>query len=228
VTEPYVIAKLSDLEIKTAPDAPRWATIRASLGIGAFGINAWTSERVDQELIGEHDEVGPRAGRHEELYFVAAGHALFTVDGDEIDAPEGTFVFVRDPTTKRKAVAKEEETTILVAGGRAGAAFEPSQWERSARALGFWGTGEFDKAVAELRAVAEQHPGDGGVLYNLACAESMDGQAADAVAHLRRAIELDSSFRELAENDSDFDPIRDDPEFASAVAGQPDSGGSGP
>ena len=227
MTEPYAIAKLSDVEIKTAPDAARWATIRVSLGIQAFGINAWTSERADQDIIGEHDEIGPRAGRHEELYYVAEGHAVFTVDGDEIEAPEGTFVFVRDPTTKRKAVAKDERTTILVAGAQAGAAFEPSEWERSARALGFWGTGEFDKAVAELRAVAEEHPEDGGVLYNLACAESMDGQAADAVTHLRRAIELDSGFRELAEKDSDFDPIREDPDFVSAIAGQPDPGGSG-
>lgn len=82
--------------------------------------------------------------------------------------------------------------------------------------------------MTELRAVAEQHPEDGGVLYNLACAESMDGQAAVAFTHLRRAIELDPSFRELAEKDSDFDPIREDPDFVSAVAGQPDTGGSGP
>jgi tetratricopeptide (TPR) repeat protein len=228
VTEPFATARISDLEIKTGPDAARWATIRASLGIQAFGVNAWTSERAGQELIGEHDEVGPRGGRHEELYYVADGHAVFTVEGDEIDGPEGTFVFVQDPAAKRKAVAKDERTTILVAGARAGVAFEPSPWERSARALGFWGTGEFDKAVAELRAVAEQHPDDGGVLYNLACAESMDGQAAEAVTHLRQAIKRDPSFREVAEKDSDFDPIRDSPEFASAVAGQPDPGGSSP
>jgi tetratricopeptide (TPR) repeat protein len=227
VTKLYELASISDLEIKTSPEAPRWATIRVSLGIQAFGVNAWTSEKAEQEVIGEHDEVGPRSGQHEELYFVAAGHALFTVDGDEIDAPAGTFVFVRDPHAKRKAVAKDERTTILVAGAEAGAVFEPSAWEHSARALRYWGTGEFDKAVAELSAVTEKHPEEAGVLYNLACAESMDGRTADAVTHLRRAIELDSSFRELAEKDSDFDPIRDDPEFASTVAGQPDTGGSG-
>lgn len=125
MTEPYMIEKLSDLRIKTAPDAPLWATIRVSLGIQAFGINAWTSEHADQNIIGEHDEVGPRGGRHEELYYVAEGHAVFTVDGDEIDAPEGTFVFVRDPTVKRKAVAKDERTTILAAGARAGKSSRP-------------------------------------------------------------------------------------------------------
>jgi tetratricopeptide (TPR) repeat protein len=226
VTEPYQVAKLSDLGIKTGPEAPRWATVRVSLGIQAFGVNAHTSERIDQEVIGEHDELGPHSGRHEELYFVADGHAVFTVNGDEIDAPAGTFVFVRDPAAKRRAVAREERTTILVAGARAGAAFEPSTWERSARALGYWGTKEFDKAVAELSAVAEKHPDDAGVLYNLACAESMAGRAEEAVTHLRRAIELDSSFREHAGKDSDFDPIREEPAFASAIAREPDTGGS--
>jgi tetratricopeptide (TPR) repeat protein len=226
VTEPYKVSNISDLEIKTAPDAPRWATIRVSLGIQAFGVNALTSERVGHELIGEHDEMGPRAGRHEELYYVMDGHATFTVDGDEIDAPAGTFVFVRDPAAKRKAVSKEERTTIVVAGGPPGAAFEPSTWERSARALRYWGTGEFDKAVTELSAVSEEYPDDATVIYNLACAESMSGQPIQAIAHLTRAIDLDPSFRELAQKDSDFDPIRDDAGFASAVAGEPDSGGS--
>jgi tetratricopeptide (TPR) repeat protein len=226
MTEPYEVASLSELEIKTGPEAPRWATIRVSLGITAFGVNAWTSERVDQEVIGEHDEVGPRAGRHEELYYVASGHARFTVDGDEIDAPAGTFVFVRDPAAKRKVVSKEEETRILVAGAQPGVAFEPSTWERSARALGYWGTGEFDKAVAELGAAAGEHPEDAGVLYNLACAESRAGRSTDALAHLREAVELDTSFGELAEKDSDFESIREDPEFASAVAGKPKAGGA--
>ena len=29
------------------------------------------------------------------------GHAIFTVDGEEIDAPAGTIVFVRDPALLR-------------------------------------------------------------------------------------------------------------------------------
>jgi tetratricopeptide (TPR) repeat protein len=217
VSEPFQVTSLADLEIKTAPEAPRWATIRVSLGIQAFGVNAWSSERADQEIIGEHDEVGPRSGRHEELYFVADGHAVFTVDGEEIDAPAGTFVFVRDPGAKRKAVAREERTTILAAGGRPGSAFEPSTWERSARALGYWGTGEFDKAVAELSAVAEKHPDDAGVLYNLACAESMLGRTDDAVAHLERSTAGQDRFRELAKTDTDFDPIREDARFKKLV-----------
>ena len=37
------------------------------------------------------------------------GHALFTVDGEEIDAPAGTIVFVRDPALLRPA--EQQPTT---------------------------------------------------------------------------------------------------------------------
>lgn len=56
--------------------------MRHRLGIGAFGINAWTAQEAGQEIIGEHDELGPRAGNHEELYIVISGAATFTVDGE--------------------------------------------------------------------------------------------------------------------------------------------------
>jgi uncharacterized Ntn-hydrolase superfamily protein len=51
---------------------------------------------------------------------------------------------------------------------------------------------------------------DAPTLYNLACYESLAGRREDALAHLRRAVELDPSYRELAAGDSDFDPIRAD------------------
>ena len=56
--------------------------LRSELGIGAFGVNAVRAvvrrQRRDRP---EHDEVGPGADRHEELYLVLAGHAVFTVAG---------------------------------------------------------------------------------------------------------------------------------------------------
>lgn len=227
MTEPYVIAHISDLETKTSPEAPRWAPVRATFEIGAFGVNAFTSDRPDQEIIGEHDEVGPRAGRHEEVYFVSTGHARFTVDGEDVDAPAGTFVFVRDPAARRKAVAKEVGTTVVVAGGPRGKAFEPAQWERSAHALRHWETGDWEAAIADLAELYGRHPEDAGILYNLACAESLAGKRGDALEHLRQSVGLDPTFAALAGNDPDFKTIRGDPEF-SAVAGKADAGSLGP
>ena len=88
------------------------------LDIRSFGVNAYVAEEPGVDVIGEHDEVDEGAPQHEELYFVSEGHATFTVNGDEIDAPAGTFVFVRDPAATRKAVATEAGTTVLVIGSK--------------------------------------------------------------------------------------------------------------
>jgi uncharacterized Ntn-hydrolase superfamily protein len=81
-------------------------------------------------------------------------------------------------------------------------------WEAARRAYKFYERKEYGSAVEAMRIVLESRE-DPLVLYNLACYESLDGRADDALAHLRRAIELDPSYRQVAENDSDFDPIRE-------------------
>ena len=105
--------------------------MRRALGIKAFGVNAFTAD-AGGELIEEHDETGPNAGRHEELYVVIAGRARFTLDDATLDAPAGTLVFLPDPATRRYAVAEEPGTTVLAVGGKPGEAYEVSAWESSA------------------------------------------------------------------------------------------------
>jgi tetratricopeptide (TPR) repeat protein len=217
-------AKLTDMLIALGGGG-KTAFVRTHFGISAFGINAFAAGD-GEDLVSEHDELGERAGKHEELYFVATGNATFTVNGDEIDAPAGTFVFVRDPAAKRSAVATEADTAVVVIGGRPGEAFTPSAWERNAPALAYFGSKEYDKALEAFEQLLAETPDDAGVLYNLACAESLTGKRREALDHLQRSLELDETFRELAEKDSDFDAIRDDPEFASVVAGKVDAGGS--
>jgi tetratricopeptide (TPR) repeat protein len=217
VSEKFQVAKLSEIEIPSSNPSIGWAPIRRHLDVGSFGINAWTATEAGKDVIGEHDEVGPRAHRHEELYFVVKGRATFIVDGETIDAPAGTVVFVRDPAAKRRAVADEAGTTVLTVGGRPGEAFTPSAWERSAPALAFFATQEYEKAREALLEAHEEFPDDATVLFNLACAESLLGQADEAVDHLRQSIANDESFRELAQTDSDFDPIRDDSRFKELV-----------
>ena len=218
-------AKLTDLAVQLG-SGPRWAMVRSHFGISAFGVNAYVAGEPGVAVIGEHDELGNSAGHHEELYFVADGHAKFTVNGDEIDAPAGTFVFVRDPAAKRGAVATEAGTTVIIVGAKPGEAFTPSAWERSAPALTHFATHEYDKAIEEFERLRAETPDDAGLLYNLACAESLTGKKQEALGHLARAVELDPDFRDMAGKDSDFDAIRDEPEFASAVAGKPDAGSS--
>ena len=76
--------------------------IRRPLGVTAFGINAYTGDAEGDLVIEPHDELDPGGGRHEELYVVVTGHATFELDGDELDAPAGTLVFVQ-PEQHRSA-----------------------------------------------------------------------------------------------------------------------------
>jgi tetratricopeptide (TPR) repeat protein len=188
---------------------PHWIPVRRHFGIQAFGTNAWTGDE-GESVVGEHDEV---ATGHEELYVVVRGRATFTVAGDELEAPEGTIVFVRDPGVKRGAVAREAGTTIFTAGAKPGEAFQVSPWELWADVQPLYAAKEYDAAIEVLEQGREHHGDAPGLLYNLACCESLAGRRDAALEHLGRSIELDETFRALARDDADFDAIRDEPEF---------------
>jgi tetratricopeptide (TPR) repeat protein len=205
---------------------PSWAMVRTHFDIQSFGVNAYLAEEAGLRIIEEHDELGERAGGHEELYFVSSGRATFTINGDEIDAPAGTFVFVRDPAAKRTAVAEEAGTTIVIAGGKPGEAFAPSPWERNAEGFVHFANEDYDKAAETFEQFLTERPGDAGFLYNLACAESRLGRKDSALEHLRESVETEERYRADAATDPDFDAIRDDPEFL-AITGQADTAGAG-
>jgi tetratricopeptide (TPR) repeat protein len=195
---------------------PRWHMVRSVLGVEAFGVNAWRATEPGQELIGEHDELGEGAGGHEELYVVLSGHATFTVDGEAVEAPARTVVFVKEPSVRRSAVARDAGTTVLVVGARVGEPFAVSDWERSAEALRYWSSGEWDRALEVLERQHEEHPDNAGVLYNLACVEAKVGRGDSAIEHLAAAVALEPRFAAHAQTDADLDAVRDDPRFPPA------------
>jgi quercetin dioxygenase-like cupin family protein len=201
-----------------------WYRLRRELGVRAFGVNVYGAD-AGKRVIEEHDELGTAAGRHEELYVVLRGRARFELDGDVHAAPAGTAVFVRDPAVRRGAHAEEDGTLVLVAGGNPGHAYEVSIWEEAADAYPHWERGEYGRAVEILRGVVEKHPDTGLIVYNLACAETLNGEHDAALEHLARATALEERWREAARSDPDFDAVRDDPRFELAVAGK--TGASG-
>jgi tetratricopeptide (TPR) repeat protein len=190
-----------------------WHPVRRRLGIRAFGINAYSAEKIGGHVIEEHDESTSGAGGHEEAYVVVRGRATFTIGGETQDAPAGTIVFISDPALKRVAVAEEEDTLVLAIGGEPGHAFEVSPWESFFAAEPLLKAGRFDEGIALIEQALHEHPDNPSVLYNLACAESRAGRGADALAHLGQAVAINDKFVEYARRDPDFAPIRDDPAF---------------
>jgi uncharacterized Ntn-hydrolase superfamily protein len=82
-----------------------------------------------------------------------------------------------------------------------------ADWDVQRRAHAQYERGDAAAAADVLRA-ATAVKDEPMLFYNLACYESLAGRSEDAVAHLRRAVELDGSYRALAADDRDFDPIR--------------------
>lgn len=218
MSERFQLLRLDEVDGYADAGRPRWHMIRSVLGIESFGINAWRSTEAGQAIIGEHDELGQGAGGHEELYLVIAGRATFTVDGEPVPAPAGSLLYIKDPRARRSAIADEAATTILVIGGRPGAPFSVSPWERSAEALRFWTTEDWDRAIEVLEAQLAEDPGNANVLYNLACAESRDGRLDAALTHLARAVELEPRFAANAREDPDFAALHADERFLPFIA----------
>jgi hypothetical protein len=98
----------------------------------------------------------------------------------------------------------------------------PESIERSSPEL--WQAGElyaagrYQEAADRGRQALALFPGDGRLLYNVACCESLAGEAAHALDHLRRAIETWDGCRELARGDADFAAVRDHPAFVELTA----------
>jgi uncharacterized Ntn-hydrolase superfamily protein len=85
-----------------------------------------------------------------------------------------------------------------------------STWEAMRRANRHYEAKDFAAAVRVIRDARAEATDDALLLYNLACYESLAGFSDDAVTHVRQAVALDESYRALAAQDSDFDPIRAD------------------
>jgi quercetin dioxygenase-like cupin family protein len=207
----YTVARIDEIDELSDGRCP-FRPVRKHFGIMSFGVNTWTGKSAGDRIINEHDE----ADEHEELYLVQQGRATFELDGERVDAPAGTMVFVR-PGVKRTAFAEDAGTTIVAIGGTPGEVYEPSGFEVWLPLNPLYEAGKYAEAADRGRELIEEHPEYAGLLYNVACCESLAGRTADAIEHLRGAIERSERFRSFAAGDSDFDPIRDEPAFKELV-----------
>jgi hypothetical protein len=205
----WQVARLDDIERRDR-DIP----VREHLGIHAFGINAYTPGE-DGTLIGEHDEGG---SGQEELYIVVDGTATFEIDGETVDAPAGTYVFV-PPESKRKATG---DGTVLAVGGTVGEAYQALDWGEAWRfhrdSMTAYGEQRYADALEAVRSGLERVPDHPGLNYNYACFATLAGETDDETfVHLKRSVELHPAFGEQARKDDDFAAVRDDPRFEQAL-----------
>ena len=183
--------------------------VRHTLGFRPAGVNAWIADAGGQ-LVPPHEE----DSGNEELYVVVRGRATFTVGEETAEAPAGTLVSV-PPEVFRTAVAEEDDTIVFAVGGTVGEAFNPGGWDSFALADTYRRAGRLEEGRAIMKQLIAEKPEYWPTSYNAACFEALAGNADAAFEHLRRAKERDAEGRsqEYFREDSDLDPIRDDPRF---------------
>jgi mannose-6-phosphate isomerase-like protein (cupin superfamily) len=208
----YKVATIEDIEGVDYREDTSLRPVRHHLGITAFGTNGWVAENVGDRLMPSHEE----DPGNEELYVVVSGRARFEIDGEAVDAPAGTLVFCR-PEANRTAFAEEVGTTVLAVGSTVGEPYHGGGWEVWAQFHPQYEAGDYEGVIARARETLEES-GYAAPLYNLACCESLAGRKEDAIAHLAQAMERRPQLRELAKEDTDFDPIREEPGFRQLVA----------
>jgi hypothetical protein len=208
----YAVARLD--EIDTLPDERyRYRPVRHHFGITSFGVTAWVGAAAGDPIINEYDEDSEPA---EELFVVMSGRAIFQIEGEEVEAVPGTLVSTR-AGMRRTAVAAEPATTILAFDGAPGKAYDATGWELWAPLRPLYDRGEYIKLSARLEDLIAANPQYPMLVYNLACSESLSGHTAEAIDHVRRAAGASEKLRADAREDSDFDPIRDEPAFKDAI-----------
>ena len=178
----YRIAIIDDLQDIPYRQDTHMRPVRHHLGISAFGTNAWTAVNEGDRLLPEHREDEGT----EELYVVLRGRARFEIDGDTVDAPAGTLVFVGHESN-RTAFAEEAGTTVLAIGSTVGQPYEVGGWEVWAEFHPAYEAGDYDAVVDRARSTVEASE-YAAPLYNLACCEALAGRKEDAIGHLQVAF----------------------------------------
>jgi hypothetical protein len=92
--------------------------------------------------------------------------------------------------------------------------FAPELWD-PVRPL--YEAGQYAEAADMGRELLKAHPDQAYLFYNVACCESLAGETAGAVQHLRQAIDMWEGCRDMANGDSDFDAIRDESAFQELI-----------
>lgn len=212
----YGVVCLGD-QLAEAEDDRGRVQLRKDLDIGAFGVNAIYQRKAGETIIREHHEAGPGGDMHEELYVVVQGSAAFTVDGEKVEAPQGTAIFVRDPDVLREAVSTSPDTIILAAGGPRDHGYRLTP---AASAVGFWdayGANDYAAALETTKHALETYPGNAYLLYNVACMESLLGNDEAALTALAESVAQWEPYKEMAQKDDDFVSLREDTRFLELV-----------
>jgi hypothetical protein len=186
----------------------------------AFGMQA--AFRPDQVTVAgrynDYSRISDEADRKEHVFHFCpdCGSQVFYTEPDEPDlvvVSVGSFADPSFPPPTESGYDSRRHPWVGLPDSIQ--RFAPELWWDAARHL--YEEGKYAEAADKGLELIEARPDQAYLFFNVACCESLAGRTGDAIEHLGRAIEMWEGCRDLAREDSDFDPIRSEPAFADLV-----------
>jgi tetratricopeptide (TPR) repeat protein len=181
--------------------------------------------RADQvQVVGRFDDYArfsDEADRKEHVFHFCphCGSQVFytePTDPDLVVVSVGSFADPSFPSPTESGYDSRRHPWVLLPDSIQRLA--PELWWDSA--LPLYQARKYAEAADRGRELIEARPDQAYLYYNVACCESLAGRTVDAIEHLRRAIEMWEGCRDMAREDKDFDPLRDDPAFRELVGSE--------
>jgi hypothetical protein len=116
-----------------------------------------------------------------------------------------------DPHLPSLPIATTAPSSLRIEIETPGPTLAPELWWDLGQPL--YEVGKYAEAAAKGMELIEARPDQPYLYYNVACYESLAGRTAEAIDHLRTAIEMWEDCRGMARDDPDFGSIRDLPAF---------------
>jgi hypothetical protein len=187
----------------------------------AFGMQAgFKAGQVEiSGRFNDFSRISDEADRKEAVFHFCpdCGSQVFYTEPDDADLIVVSIGSFADPTFPPPTVSGYDSRRHPWVGlPESVARHAPELWWDSAQPL--YDAGKYAEAADKGRKLIDDWPDQGLLYYNVACCESLAGQTDGAIEHLRRAIEIWEGCREMAGQDSDFDPIRNQPAFQELMS----------
>ena len=123
MAEGYTIKNIDEFEEMEGSGGATWRLARKSLGAEAFGFNV-----VDIEAGGEipaHDHTGDN---QEEVFIILEGEGKIVTDGEEHDAPAGTFCRFAPEVNRTIKNESEADLRALLIGVPVDSGYQGMGW----------------------------------------------------------------------------------------------------
>jgi uncharacterized cupin superfamily protein len=119
----FTVKHRDEFEAMEGSGGATWRLARKALGTSTFGFNLVEIEPGGQ--IPEHNEA--ESGQTE-LYAILEGDAVLRIEGEDHDAPAGTFASFEPPVSRTILNRSDAPVVALLIGVQGDGGYEPMSW----------------------------------------------------------------------------------------------------